>query len=62
MKWGIKEIKNIYVRCNNKTLELDEGWPTKKSATIPPLDEQARTEDRINEDMKIIFEEDKNDV
>ena len=39
IKWGIKEIKNIYVRCNNKTLELEEERSTKKSATIPPLDE-----------------------
>ena len=60
MKWGIKEIKNIYVRRrdnNNKTLELNEEWQTKKSAVIPPLAEQIRAEDRIDEAMRIFFEE-----
>lgn len=59
MKWEIKEIKNIKIRCNNKVLELDkdEEWPTKKSTTIPPLDEQIRAEDRIDEAMRIFFEE-----
>jgi hypothetical protein len=56
LNWIIKEIKNIKVRCNNKTLKLKGERPTIK-VTIPPLDEQIRAENRIDEAMRIFFEE-----
>lgn len=57
MKWEIKEIKNIYVkRRDNKALEIEGERPTIK-VTIPPLDEQIRAEDRVDEAMRIFFEE-----
>lgn len=61
LNWVIKEIKNIKViRDNNEVvLELDKdgGRPIKKSVAIPPLDEQIRAENRIDEAMRIFFEE-----
>lgn len=60
LNWVIKKIKNIKVIRNNEVvleLDKDEERPTKKSAAIPPLDEQIRAEDRIDEAMRIFFEE-----
>lgn len=57
MKGPFKTIDIEKIENGDTAFELDEERPTKKSAAIPPLDEQIRAEDRIDEAMKIFFEE-----
>lgn len=70
MKWGIKEIDTVnradgtVMKGPFKTIDIEkiangdieEERPTIK-VTIPPLAEQIRAEDRIDEAMRIFFEE-----
>ena len=53
----IEKIENVKIANGDTVFELDGEWPTDKFATIPPLDVQIRAEDRIDEAMRIFFEE-----
>ena len=61
MKGPFKTIDIEKIANEDTAFELGGERPTTKVA-IPPLDEQIRAEDRIDEAMKIIFEENKNDI